>query len=103
MSCRLTAIGDLRQSGLVCFQGDRLQTKLQEVELTCSQTDINHRGVVADREEHISKLSAEIRVLEERLEQQQHQVSGVIYLYYHSLRLVPVIPLGYDYRQVQFL
>ena len=56
------------------FQASSLQSHIKELELTASQKEIAHRGQVADHEEHTAKLGAEMRVMEERLEQQQQQV-----------------------------
>ena len=57
---------------------DRLRTQIQEMQLTASQVDMAHRAEVADREEHLSKLVADVRVLEERLAQSHDQVRHYI-------------------------
>ncbi|KAK2143064.1 hypothetical protein LSH36_881g02026 [Paralvinella palmiformis] len=54
---------------------DRLQTHIQKVDLSSSQMDIQHRGEITEREEKLAKCCAELKVLEERLSQQQQQVS----------------------------
>lgn len=48
-----------------------LHTHIQEMELTANQRDIRHRGLVADNDEQASKLMGKIRIMEERLQQQQ--------------------------------
>ena len=56
------------------WQSEELSTKLQESDLKFSQVSVVHRGELADREEHISRLKSDIRVLEERLHHSQSQV-----------------------------
>ena len=55
--------------------GERLRTQIQEMQLTASQVDMAHRAEMADREEHLAKLVADVRVLEERLAQSHDQVN----------------------------
>ena len=43
--------------------------QIQELELTASQLDLEHRAELADRDDHVNKLSSDVRVLEERLQQ----------------------------------
>ena len=53
-----------------CFQ-------LQELQLTANQADLDFKSDLADKEELISKLNSELRVLDERLGHQEGAVSEV--------------------------
>lgn len=55
-------------------QIDRLQTELQEKELTSSQQETLFRSEVADREEEISRLKADLNIYHEKLAQSEGQV-----------------------------
>ena len=57
-------------SSLFCFQ-------LQELQLTANQADLDFKSDLADKEELISKLNSELRVLDERLGHQEGAVSEV--------------------------
>ena len=49
--------------------------QIQELQLTGSQTDMDHRSEVADREEQLAKLASDLHVMEERLAQSRENVS----------------------------
>ncbi|KAK0062771.1 myosin-9-like isoform X1 [Biomphalaria pfeifferi] len=53
---------------------DRLQTELQEKELTSSQQETLFRSEVADREEEISRLKADLNIYHEKLAQSEGQL-----------------------------
>ena len=55
-------------------QNDQLQTRIQEQELLSSQQEISHKSDTSDREEFISKLHADVTVLEQKLSSTQDQV-----------------------------
>ena len=59
----------------LCFQIDRLQTDIQERDLTTSQQETLYRSDLADREEEISRLKADLNVLHEKVAQNEGQVS----------------------------
>ena len=44
------------------------------MELTASQADLEQKATLADRDEHITKLAADVRVLEDRLQQSEKHV-----------------------------
>ena len=58
------------------MQIDRLQTVVQERELTSSQQETLYRSDLADREEEISRLKADLNILHEKLAQAEAQVSN---------------------------
>ena len=57
------------------LQVDRLQTDIQERDLASGQQEALYKSDVADREEEISRMKAEINVLHEQLAQFDGQVS----------------------------
>lgn len=59
-----------------CVQIDRLQTDIQERDLSCSQQETLYRSDIADREEEISRLKADLNVMHEKLAQSEGQVSA---------------------------
>ena len=54
---------------------DRLQTALQERDMTGSQLEIHFKSKMTDKEEEAARLKAEINILHEKLSQSSSQVS----------------------------
>jgi uncharacterized protein YicC (UPF0701 family) len=57
------------------FQVDRLQTEIQERDLARSQQETEFHSQLADREEELSRLKADINIQYERIAQNEGQVS----------------------------
>ena len=61
-------------TGSTFHQIDRLQTDIQERDLTSSQQETLYRSDVADREEEISRVKADLNILREKVAQNEGQV-----------------------------
>ena len=53
---------------------DQSQTRLTEKDLAASQMELAHKAILTDRDEHISRITADMRILEDRLSKAQQQV-----------------------------
>ena len=59
---------------LYILQMDRLQSALQEREMTGSQLEMHFKSKISDKEEESARLKAEINILHEKLSQSSSQV-----------------------------
>lgn len=55
-------------------QIDRLQNEVQEKDLSVSQRETAYRSAVADKEEEISRLKADLSIIYEKMAQLEGQV-----------------------------
>lgn len=81
------------------IQIDRLQTEVQEKEMALSQKETMYRSEVADREEEISRLKADLSVLHDKLAQSEGQVVLSFFLSSVYFMLASQI-YGYAYYKV---